>query len=576
MTCGRPALQSYRPPKRLPSPRSRPRQTDRLRFLGRALMRNGSRKSLAYGIALSTVLFGAAYIAYVSSRLESVELSLFATALLTFKVGTEVFASFFGLASLLTAAAYLCLRAERKTPLPANSDSFPPLCIVYLCCNDLDVPALESLARLEYRGKLYLLVHDDAPSPSPSAMLLQSLDRLRRTSHAEVILLRRPEKNGGKAGAVNYVLEQTGHLYTYFLLCDNDSAAVDPLAIEKAIARFHDDKVAVVQCRSVAIDSAAYSSVNRLLSRSIDVFHLFLSVSARFGWPLFIGHNAVLRTSAVRSVGGFTPGFFADDLDLTLRLNLNGYSVVYAADVNFGEKHPASYFAFRRRSYKWSYGCMQMLKRHTWTVLTTRRLGFAEKLSFFYFAGFYVTQSVLLAYLVVAFVVAPFFLQSYQFSKTASLIGGTVIVGSIYLPILAYFGKAREARRRLGSVAMCGLVYGTTDFACLRGIADCLLGRKRQWVPTNARLRGENSFPLLLEAIFGLALFTAPLLSFPAVLYLPCAYVFAGKFLFGPAIAIAYRDREMDLIPEKEQHARAPVLVPAYQPDYPGSGSGSD
>jgi cellulose synthase/poly-beta-1,6-N-acetylglucosamine synthase-like glycosyltransferase len=51
----------------------------------------------------------------------------------------------------------------------------------------------------------------------------------------------------------------------------------------------------------------------------------------------------MLRTKAILEQGGFTPGFFSDDLDMTIRLNLKGLKVVYAADIVMGEKHPSSY-----------------------------------------------------------------------------------------------------------------------------------------------------------------------------------------------------------------------------------------
>ena len=71
----------------------------------------------------------------------------------------------------------------------------------------------------------------------------------------------------------------------------------------------------------------------------------------------------------------------------------------YAPGIAMGEKHPPSYTAFRKRSYKWAYGCVQTLRAHWWTVLRSRRFSFAEKLSFFQFAGFYCLQCVLLVYL---------------------------------------------------------------------------------------------------------------------------------------------------------------------------------
>jgi len=381
------------------------------------------------------------------------------------------------------------------------------------------------------------------------------VDELRREDRCEVLLLRRPQRTGGKPGAVNYVLEQTGHLYQYFLLCDNDSTAIDPLAIEKALPYFRDERVAVVQCRSVSVENPHYCWINRLLSRSTDVFHVFLTISSRFGWRPFIGHNAFLRTCAVLEAGAFTPGYFADDLDFTIRLNLRGYAVVYAPEVQLAEKHPPSYVAFRKRSYKWAYGCMQILKAHTRNVLSTDRLSLAEKLSFFHFSGFFVGQAILLVYLVVTFLLGSVWLKGYQLSATASIIAGSVIIFLIYLPILAYFAKMRNIRAGIGPALMCGLIYGTTDFASSRGVLDALFCRKREWIPTNATFSESTSPDLLFEAFFGAALLCVPLVSFPALLYFPCSYLFLGKFLFGPALSILYKD-------EKKEASRTTRLEP--------------
>jgi len=265
-------------------------------------------------------------------------------------------------------------------------------------------------------------------------------------------------------------------------------------------------------------------------------------VCSRFGWRLFIGHNALLRTEAVKQVGGLTPGFFSDDLDLAIRLNLAGYAVSYAPNVLIGEKHPPSYDAFRRRTYKWSYGCMQMLKAHAWTILKSPQFCLAEKVSFFYFAGFYVGQTILLLYLALSFSIAPFYLQQGWSNVAQNLVIGTILIVLIYMPTCVYFLKNRVLGKSLGSIAMCGLVYGTTDFACVAGVWDCLRGKKRRWIPTNATDQEANSLGLLLEAGLGLTLLCVPLFVFPPLLYLPSAYIFVGKFLFCPAISLLYQD----------------------------------
>jgi glycosyl transferase family 2 len=494
---------------------------------------------MAYSVIAASVLLALAYAGSLLRIPMAAYQSPITPVLIWFQAAVEIGVSFYAFAAIFCAIAYLLLKERvpgQKFVTPA-----PPVGILYLCCDDLDRGALESLLTLEYRGVVHLVIHDDSKSPESRASVDQAVDQLRCATRFHISLLRRPRKEGGKAGALNYVLQQTGHLYQYFILCDNDTTVVDRQAIEKALTYFQDEGVAIVQCRSVAVDSPEYCALNRLLSRSIDIFDLFLTVSSRFGWRPFIGHNAVLRTSAVLEVGGFTPDFFSDDLDLTIRLNLQGYAVVYAQAVRIGEKHPPSYDAFRSRTYKWSYGCMQMLKTHAKTVLTSSQFSLAEKVSFFYFTGFYVGQTILLIYLTVRFLITPFFRAQQPFSP-ADLIVGTMLVVLIYLPNCAYFLKQRSLRTSLGTLAACGLVYGTTDFACIAAVWDCLRGKKRRWIPTNSAQQECDRRALWLEALFGLVLFLVPLLVFPSLLYMPCAYVFVGKFLFGPTVSLLYRD----------------------------------
>src|ERR1043166_7150556 len=267
-------------------------------------------QTMAHFHLLLFVFFAVIYVGSVIHGCQGLILGPFAIGLLVFKTVVEVAASFYGIAFLLSAITYLFPRG----PFPASEKVFrnPSVGIVYLCCDDLDREAMESFTKLRYPGKLLLIVHDDSNAEQTRSDVKSAAKRMRSSGvFADVILLRRPRKEGGKAGALNYVLEQTGHLYEYFLLCDNDSTVLDPLSIEKALPYFEEEHVAIVQCRTIGIDSPDYCAVNRLLVQSIDAFHVFLTSYSRFGWQPFVGHNAFLRTRAIQKVGGFTPGFFS-------------------------------------------------------------------------------------------------------------------------------------------------------------------------------------------------------------------------------------------------------------------------
>jgi hypothetical protein len=227
---------------------------------------------------------------------------------------------------------------------PENQQVLPPVGIIYLCCNDLDRDALIGISKLNYKGTLRAIVHDDSTDPKSQSEVNSVVNTLRQIrSDIDISLLRRSIKGGGKAGVMNYVLDTTGSGYEYFIMCDNDSMILQPDTIQTALKYLSDDNIAIAQFRIKGIDSDEYCKVSRYLKNCIDAFHVFMSVFSRYGWSPFIGHNAMLRTKAILEQGGFTPGFFSDDLDMTIRLNLKGLKVVYASDIVMGEKHPSSY-----------------------------------------------------------------------------------------------------------------------------------------------------------------------------------------------------------------------------------------
>ena len=329
----------------------------------------GPSQTLALWIVAIWLTFAVTYVSYVLSAIDGLELTAPAWGLLFGKTAIELIASLYGIGFFLGAVTYLFMR-EPEQGRCERPPVYPPVGIVYLCCDDADGVALESLARLEYPGKITLVAQDDSSTTDGRAQLDTLVAQVRERVDWDVRVLRRPNKEGGKPAAVNYVIEQTGQLYDYFILCDNDSIVLDGDTVSQALNRFgKGDDIAVVQCRTVHVPDVRYCPINSLLAQSISAFHAFLAPAARFGWMPFIGHNAFLRTDAFRHVGGMTPGFFSDDLDLTVRLNLQGYRVVYGPEIRMAEIHPPTYAAFRKRSYKWAYGCVQTLRAHWKTVL---------------------------------------------------------------------------------------------------------------------------------------------------------------------------------------------------------------
>lgn len=448
----------------------------------------------------------------------------------------------FGIAgSSLLSLAYLFggRRPGAMRASDADTSGLPDgrVAILYLCCGDFDRDAIESLLRLRARGGVELWLHDDLPGGDP---VVDSF--LRQVSSAMPIqLLRRPDKVGGKPGAINWVLEQQRGRADFLLLCDNDSIAVDADCLAALLRPMADERVAVVQARNVPVTEPSQCTINRSASRAIDVFHLFLDVGSRLGWMPFVGHNALLRIAAVEQVGGMQPGCFADDIDLTLRLQLAGFRTSYAPHVAIGERHPPNYAAFRKRAYKWACGSTQVLRRWTLPVLRSRRLALAEKWGFLHFMGFFPLQAMALVYTALAFLVAPFVLDAEWGRFVASFVAGSVMPVLIFLPVLAFALRERWWRGFGAFLGVCWLCYGAADFPTARGALHGLSQRQRRWVPTNG-VRGGCDRSMFCEACFGVAILLVPLWQFPELLLSPLTVLIASKFLLLPTIGQLYQD----------------------------------
>jgi hypothetical protein len=135
----------------------------------------------------------------------------------------------------------------------------------------------------------------------------------------------------------------------------------------------------------------------------------------------------------------------------------------------------------------------------------------------------------------------PLLVPIYDFSPIFSIIGGSLIVLLMYLPTLAYFLGNDKMKRWPAFALSVGTIYGSIDFVSARALIDCLLKRERTWIPTNT-VKSTFSIPVTayLECLVGFGLLAIPFVMLPHLLYLPCSYVFAIKFMVIPTLHLIY------------------------------------
>ncbi len=185
------------------------------------------------------------------------------------------------------------------------------------------------------------VVVDNASDDGTAALL---------AAHPSAPEVRRLPVNTGYAGGLAAVLPEVG---TEFVAWLNDDAVPAPdwlAALEAALTA--DPAAAAASARMVSADGAPISLGVGLTADGHGV-DLVEADGAVFG---FCGGAALLRTAALRQVGGVPADFFCyyEDTDTAWRLRLAGHTVVAAPAARVTHRHGASTRPGSRRFHLWN------------------------------------------------------------------------------------------------------------------------------------------------------------------------------------------------------------------------------
>lgn len=268
---------------------------------------------------------------------------------------------------------YQCLRhrrrierAARVVPLPESE--LPHVTVQLPLYNEATVVArlLEAAARLDYpRDRLEIQVLDD--STDETRNLAQAKVRQLQAAGLDIVYLRRPDRHGYKAGALEYGLQSAkGTLIAVF---DADFVP-QPSFLRAVVGHFADQRVGMVQTRwgHMNRDASLLTQVQALM---LDGHHL-VENRARFGTGCFFnfsGTGGIWRKAAIEAAGGWQHDTLTEDLDLSYRAQLVGYRFVYREDVVTPSELPEDMSALRAQQHRWAKGTVQTARKLLGTVL---------------------------------------------------------------------------------------------------------------------------------------------------------------------------------------------------------------
>lgn len=248
-------------------------------------------------------------------------------------------------------------------PLPDAPASLPVVTVQLPIYNEWYVAErlIEAAAALDHPRRLLQIQVLDDSTDETRALIARTVKRLQAEGF-DILHLHRADRQGYKAGALAEGLKTAKG--EYIAIFDADFLPA-PDFLRKILPWFDGDRVAFVQARWGHLNRG-YSLLTFLQSLSIDA-HFAVEQLARSRldfWFNFNGTAGIWRKTAILDAGGWKAETLTEDLDLSYRAFLRGWSARYAGDIEVQAELPVSFTAYRRQQHRWARGSFECAIRY--------------------------------------------------------------------------------------------------------------------------------------------------------------------------------------------------------------------
>ena len=249
----------------------------------------------------------------------------------------------------------------------------PHVAILYTTCNDFIEESVLSCVKQDYENfKVYIL--DDSSDRS----IKQNINEFVTKHKDRVNLIRRPDRKGFKAGNMNFALENY-ITEPYFAIADADEILPEDFLIKLVPVMESDEKCGFVQANHRARVQKS-SALSDSLGVGIDIhWKYYQPFRNDYGFVMFLGHGALLRTKCWEEIGGF-PHIVSEDLGFAIHARDKGYRGRFVEDVVCLEDFPEDIRSFRIRHMKWTRGTCEFLSKKFLWLVKSKNITWTEKL----------------------------------------------------------------------------------------------------------------------------------------------------------------------------------------------------
>ena len=325
----------------------------------------------------------------------------------------------------------------------AAVDAWPRVTVQVPIYNELYVSEriVRAVAAFDYpRHLLQIQVLDD--STDETSLIIADVVKDLAAQGVAIAHVHRSNRRGYKAGALaEGMTSATGEFIAIF-----DADFVPPRDfLRRALVHFDAPDVAFVQARWGHVNRE-YSWLTRLQALAIDGHFLVEQAGRGLAgyWFNFNGTAGVWRAAAIADAGGWKADTLTEDLDLSYRAHLRGWTARFIEDLVVPAEVPAQLTGFRRQQHRWARGSLECAAKLLPQVWRTRE-SFMTRVQASLHLCAYMIQLLLLVLLLIYPLVV---LASTEYPQFSTIFGiGYVFALTAIAPTVFFVTGSRQGGR---------------------------------------------------------------------------------------------------------------------------------
>ena len=232
---------------------------------------------------------------------------------------------------------------------------------------DMMIETLDALAKLDYPDFEVLVIDNNTRDEAvwrPVQIHCEKLGARFKFFHVAPL-------SGFKAGALNYALERTDPKAEIIAAIDSDYQ-VEPNWLSDLIGAFENPKIAIVQSPQDYRDHDDNAFKSMCFAEYRGFFEIGMVTRNERNAIIQHGTMTLVRRSALVEVGGWGEWCITEDAELGLRIFEAGYEAMYLSYSYGRGLMPDTFIDYKKQRFRWAYGAMQILRRHTRDLFSNR------------------------------------------------------------------------------------------------------------------------------------------------------------------------------------------------------------